>query len=297
MRATLRRIYLSSLLVITVALVANACSAKGEAVLYIGGIPDQDVSLLEARFGRLAEYLDYQLNVEVQYLPSSHYSALVTGFKNNDLQLGWFGGLTGVQARLATPNAQALAQRPRDENFHSVFVADPALGLSNLTQVAGLSLTFGSESSTSGHLMPRSFLIDAGVDLESDLNGPPSYSGSHDVTWKLVESGAFHVGALNEAVWEARVASREVDLTKVDVFYRTPPYYDYHWVVRGDLDATFGEGTTKRLRQALLSIDTSRGGEEAEIAEAFQTDRFIATNNDNYKAIEEIATTLGIIER
>lgn len=283
----------------SVAVVAG-CSGgddKNAKVLYVGGIPDQDLSLLEARFENLANYLSDDLGVTVEYLPSIDYAAVVTGFKQGDIHLGWYGGLTGVQARLFTPDAVAIAQRPRDAEFHSVFVANPSLGLTGLADVAGRSLTFGSESSTSGHLMPRSFLKGAGVDVEQDLDGPPSYSGSHDTTWKLVESGAFEVGALNEAVWEARVASGDVDVSKVDVFYRTPPYFDYHWVARGDLDDEFGDGTLARLTQALLNIDASHGQVEADIAEAFQTDRFIATSNANYQAIEDVAVDLGIIER
>lgn len=283
----------------SVAVVAG-CSGgddKNAKVLYVGGIPDQDLSLLEARFENLANYLSDDLGVTVEYLPSIDYAAVVTGFKQGDIHLGWYGGLTGVQARLFTPDAVAIAQRPRDAEFHSVFVANPSLGLSGLADVAGRSLTFGSESSTSGHLMPRSFLKGAGVDVEQDLDGPPSYSGSHDTTWKLVESGAFEVGALNEAVWEARVASGDVDVSKVDVFYRTPPYFDYHWVARGDLDDEFGDGTLARLTQALLNIDASHGQVEADIAAAFQTDRFVATNNTNYQAIEDVAVDLGIIER
>jgi phosphonate transport system substrate-binding protein len=281
-------------------LVVAGCSGSDDEntkVFYVAGIPDQDLSLLEARFENLASYLSDELGLTVEYLPSIDYPAVVTGFKQGDIHLGWYGGLTGVQARLVTPGAVAIAQRPRDAEFHSVFVANPSLGLTGLADVAGHSLTFGSESSTSGHLMPRSFLKDAGVDVGQDLDGSPSYSGSHDTTWKLVESGAFEVGALNEAVWEARVASGDVDLSKVDVFYRTPPYFDYHWVARGDLDEVFGDGTLARLTQALLSIDASAGSVEADIAEAFQTDGFIATTNENYQAIEDVAVDLGIIEQ
>jgi phosphonate transport system substrate-binding protein len=288
------------LLALASVVVVAGCSGgddENTKVLYVGGIPDQDLSLLEARFENLAGYLSDELGFTVEYLPSIDYAAVVTGFKLGDLQLGWYGGLTGVQARLQAPGAVAIAQRPRDAEFHSVFVSNPSLGLAGLADVAGHSLTFGSESSTSGHLMPRSFLKGAGVDADEDLAGPPSYSGSHDTTWKLVESGAFEVGALNEAVWEARVASGDVDLSKVDVFYRTPPYFDYHWVARGDLDEEFGDGTLERLTQALLSIDASHGPVEADIAEAFQTDGFIATSNSNYDAIEAVAVELGIIER
>ena len=285
------------LLVLASGLIVAGCSGDdSRQVLYVGGIPDQDVSRLEARFEILADYLADELDIDVEYVPSIAYAAVVTGFAAGDIQLGWYGGLTGVQARLATPGALAIAQRPRDAEFHSVFVADPTLGLTDLAGVAGRSLTFGSESSTSGHLMPRSSLLVAGVDADGDLDGL-SYSGSHDTTWKLVEAGAFEVGALNEAVWQARVDAGEVDLTKVDVFFRTPPYFDYHWVVRGDIDDTFGDGTLDRLTSALLAIDVANGGQQAQIADAFQADRFIPTSNDNYQAIEDVGVALGLIER
>ena len=273
-----------------------ACSSEEEQEpLLIAGIPDQDVSLLEARFNNLAEYLSEETGLDVQYVPQVDYAAVVTAFKQGDIHMAWYGGLTGVQARLAVPDAEAIAQRPRDAEFHSVFVAAPDSGIRGLADLRGRTLVFGSESSTSGHLMPRAFLVEAGIDVESDLDAI-SFSGSHDRTWKLVEAGSFDAGALNEAVWESRVEKGEVDLTKVGVFFRTPSYVDYHWVVNRSVDATHGEGSVDKLTDALLSIDASKGGKAQEIAEAFQTDRFIATNNDNYQAIEEVARALGIIE-
>ena len=273
-----------------------ACSSGEEKPpLIVAGIPDQDVSLLEARFNRLAEYLSEETGLDVRYVPQVDYAAVVTAFKQGDVHMAWYGGLTGVQARLAVPEAEAIAQRPRDAEFHSVFVAAPDSGIAGLADLQGRTLVFGSESSTSGHLMPRSFLRDAGIDVESDLDSI-SFSGSHDRTWKLVEAGSFDAGALNEAVWEARVASGDVDLSKVDVFYRTPPYVDYHWVVNRSVDDIYGEGTVDRLKDALLSIDASKGGKAKEIAEAFQAERFIATSNENYQAIEDVARSLGIIE-
>ena len=273
-----------------------ACSSEEEQEpLLIAGIPDQDVSLLEERFNNLAEYLSEETGLDVQYVPQVAYAAVVTAFKQGDIHMAWYGGLTGVQARLAVPDAEAIAQRPRDAEFHSVFVAAPSSGITGLADLQGKTLVFGSESSTSGHLMPRAFLVEAGIDVEHDLSAI-SFSGSHDRTWKLVEAGSFDAGALNEAVWESRVAKGEVDLTKVDVFFRTPSYVDYHWVVNRSVDATHGEGSVDKLTEALLSIDASKGGKAQEIAEAFQTDRFIATSNENYQAIEDVARTLGIIE-
>ncbi len=266
-------------------------AAEERKVLKIGAIPDQNVSKLNRRFEELANYLAEETGLEVEYVPTVDYSALVTAFERGEIHLGWFGGLTGVQARSVTPNSEAIAQRPRDEEFHSVFIAQKSLGVSNLEELKGLNFTFGSESSTSGHLMPRYYMGKGGIDPDKDLDGSPNYSGSHDKTWKLVESGAFQAGALNEAVWESAVSSGKVDLEKVEVFYTTPAYYDYNWTIN-DVDAVFGEGTKESVKKGLLSF----GEEKSEVMELFNAEKFIETKNENYDAILSVAKKLGIIE-
>lgn len=290
--------------------VAAACSGSGggadatlsaddgrsnRPTLYIGGIPDQNASKLERQFFLLADYLEQETGFDVEYRSSTDYAAIVTAFRRGDLHLGWFGGLTGVQARSFVPDAQAIAQRPRDAAFHSVFIARADLGVESLEDLAGLSFTFGSESSTSGHLMPRYFLNDAGVDPDNDFDGLPNYARSHDTTYKLVEAGAFQAGALNEAVWQAAVEQGRVDTSKVRAFFTTPPYFDYHFAVRGDLDETFGDGATDKIAEALFRLGEEDGPVAAELLALFATDGFIATENANYAMIEAVAREFGIL--
>ena len=176
-----------------------------------------------------------------------------------------------------------------------MFIAQKGLGITSLEELKGKRVTFGSESSTSGNLMPRSFLAQAGIDPEDDFSAV-NYSGSHDKTWKLVETGSFEAGALNAVVWQKRVKDGSVDTSKVEAFYTTPPYFDYHWVARGDLDEEFGDGATERLLKALLALRSDDGGVDQEIMAAFDSNRFITTNNENYSDIEQVARDLGIIE-
>ena len=272
-----------------------ACSSEEEPELLIAGIPDQDVSLLEARFNGLAEYLAEETGLSVRYVPQADYAAVVTSFKQGDIHLVWYGAVTGVQARIAVPEANAIAHRPRDGEFHSVFVAAPGSGITSLEDLRGKTVTFGSESSTSGHLMPRYYLSQAGVDTETEL-AALSFSGSHDTTWKLVEAGSFDAGALSEAVWERRVANGEIDTSKVDVFYRTPAYVNYHWVAHPSIGEKFGEDALDNITEALLTVDVDRGGQAKEIAESFNGERFVRTSNDRYQAIEDAARQFGIIE-
>jgi phosphonate transport system substrate-binding protein len=297
---------ISAIAIVSLLLFAAACSggsgASGDAsssipkpTLIIGGIPDQNVSTLEEMFGGMAAFLEQQLGITVEYRPMTSYAALVTAFKDGDVQLAWFGGLTGVQARNMTPGATAVLQRPADAEFQSVFIVGAGVTANSLEDLKGKSFTFGSESSTSGHLMPRWYLLQAGVDPEQDFRGAPSYSGSHDKTWLLVESGSFDAGVLNAAVWDRAVAGGQVDTAEVRVLQSVGPYYDYHWLAHPLIDERYGTGTTGRIVAAIkgLSVDDPS---QKKLLDLFSTDRFVDTHNDNYSQIEETARILGLIE-
>jgi phosphonate transport system substrate-binding protein len=261
-------------------------------VFKIGAIPDQNATELDKGMTATAAYLSEKTGMKVEFVPSVDYAALVTGFQRGEIHMAWFGGLTSVQARNLVPEAESIVQRPRDAEFHSVFITQSAENITKLEDIKGKSLTFGSESSTSGHLMPRYFLSEAGINPNTDLDGKPNFSGSHDTTYKLVESGAFKTGALNEAVWEAAVKEGKVDTNKVKVFYTTPSYYDYNWTINSNVEEVFGKGSKKKVKDALLSITDK----QKEIATLFQTDSFVETKNSNYKKIEQVAKELKIIK-
>ena len=290
------RVCLLGFALVFVLLFIAACGGSDTPVLRVGGIPDQDASRLVRRYDGFAAYLSQKLSVDVKYIPSVDYAAVVTAFSQGKLDLAFFGGLTGVQARLLDQGAQAIAQRQHDAQFHSKIIVRmdlPVASLADLVDIADeLTITFGSESSTSGHLMPRFYLDKIGLDPDLSFKSPPNYSGSHDLTWRLVESGAFDVGALNEDVWERAVGSGAVDTGKVRVLETTPPYFDYNWTAASGADEKFGDGFTQRIQTALLELSLE---EHQEILELFNTERFIATENANYLAIEQVARDLDII--
>ncbi|MGB7444047.1 MAG: putative selenate ABC transporter substrate-binding protein [Coleofasciculaceae cyanobacterium] len=265
-----------------------------------GAIPDQDPEKLQRLYSKLAEYLEAELNVPVEYKPVTDYTAAVTAFRVGDLDMVWFGGLTGVQARLQVPGAEAIAQRDIDEQFHSVFIANKSSGIEAIKEAQGLeklkgsTFTFGSESSTSGRLMPQYFLEQEGVKIE-DFKGEVGFSGSHDKTIQLVEAGTYQAGALNEQVWQSRLEEGEVDLEKVQVIWRTPAYYDYHWVINPEVKERYGEDFPEKVQAALMKLDPNNP-EQKEILELFGADKFIPTQNANYTQIEEVGRKIGKIK-
>lgn len=278
---------------------AGCGSSEADDVLTISAIPDQDPQQLQRTYGVLSDYLTERLGVEVEYSPVADYTASVNLFQRGDLELVFFGGVTGVQARTKVPDAVTIAQRDIDEKFHSVFVASadsgvkPLKSVDDLSAIAGHSLTFGDKISTSGRVMPQHFLAQAGVAL-SDLKGEPGFSGSHDKTAKLVESGTYEVGAMSASVWDDRLAAGTIDKAKVTEIFRTPAYHDYHWLARPNLDETFGDGFTGKLRDTLLAMDGDTA-QEREILALFQAGSFIATEPGNYTEIEAVAKQSGLI--
>ncbi|MEM8620540.1 MAG: putative selenate ABC transporter substrate-binding protein [Actinomycetota bacterium] len=276
-------------------------SSDTEVVLRIGAIPDQEPERLQRTYDLLSEYLEAELDgVDVEYVPVTEYSAAVTGFAVGDFDLAWFGALTGVQARNEVDGAAALAQRDIDETFTSVYIAradsgiEPVDSVDGLAQLEGRSFTFGSESSTSGRLMPQSFLTEAGIDVNEDFAGEPGFSGSHDATIELVNAGTFEAGAVSSEVWDSRVAEGAVDTDEIIEVFRTPPYYNYHWVGQPDLDTRFGEGFTTRVLDALMGLDPNDSGDAA-ILELFSAEGFILTEDANYDAIEAVARDVGLV--
>ncbi len=262
--------------------------------LVFTAIPDQDETRLRQRFGKVATYLSEQLNIPVNYIPVKSYTAAVTAFRNNQVQLAWFGGLSGVQARRLSLGARALAQGAEDKMFKTYFIANKGSGLTPASQlpdsIAGMRFTFGSKGSTSGRLMPEYFLRQQFDKSPDKLFSRVGFSGDHQKTIELVASGAYQLGAVNYAVWEKNVAESRVDTDKVFVIWVTPSYPDYQWTIRGDVDAQFGAGFSQRVQHALLSMRSP------DLLASFPRSAFIPAQNSDYKPIEQVARSIGLME-
>ena len=271
-------------------LLAWGARAEDKPVLRVSAIPDEAPTELQRKFKPLGDYLSKELGMEVKFVPVTDYAATVEGLAGGHLDLVWYGGFTFVQARRRTGTAVPLVQREEDAHFHSKFITRAGSGIKALQDLKGKTLAFGSESSTSGHLMPRYFLMKQGIDPNRDL-ARYAFSGAHDATAKWVESGKVDAGALNESVWKKLVDEKKVDTSKVEVFYTTPDFYDYNWTVRGDLDPK----VVQKLKAAFLGLDPSKPEQKA-ILDLQRTKRFIETRPENYAGIEEAAKSAGLIK-
>ena len=267
-----------------------AFAQSSNGVLRVSAIPDEAPTELQRKFKPLGDYLAKATGLKVEFTPVTDYAASVEGLIQRKIDMVWFGGFTFVQANVRSKGqVTPLVQRAEDEKFRSVFITTQP-GINTLEDLRGKTLSFGSESSTSGHLMPRSFLLRAKIDPDSDLKRV-AFSGAHDATVAAVAGGKVDAGALNISVWEKLVEAKKVDPKVVRVFYTTPGYYDYNWTVRSDMDPAL----KKKITDAFLALDASTP-QGREILELQRATRFVPTKTANYAAIEAAARNAGLLK-
>jgi len=281
----------------TLILILAACTAlytarsEAQTTLKVSAIPDESPTELQRKFTPLGKYLEANIGIPVEFIPVTDYAATVEGLAARKLDMVWYGGFTFVQARIRTNGtAIPLVQRAEDEKFQSVFITQPNSGINSLADLKGKTFTFGSQSSTSGHLMPRWFLLQNGIDPDKDFRRM-AFSGAHDATALQVAGGKVDAGAMNISVWNKMFEEKKLDPSQVRVFYTTPPYYDYNWTVRGDLDPVL----VQKLKHAFLALDPTQPAHK-EILDLQRASKFILTTPENYRGIEQAARSAGLLK-
>jgi phosphonate transport system substrate-binding protein len=284
---------IKSLLSIAALTAASALTSASYAqtVFRVTTIPEEAATEQTRKFGPIVKYLESKLGQKVEFIPVSDYPAAVEALVNKQVDMVWFGGFTFVQASVRSGGKIVpIAQREEDTKFQSVFITKPGSGIKTLADLKGKQVSFGSQSSTSGHLMPRSFLLDAKIDPDKDFKRV-AYSGAHDATIASVVSGKVDAAALDITVWNKFVKEGKVSDKDAVVFFSTPGYFNYNWSVHADMPAAQRE----RVKKALLDIDP-KTPEGKEILDLNRASKYIATVPENYRGIEAAARSAGLLK-
>jgi phosphonate transport system substrate-binding protein len=268
--------------------------AKASNTFVFTAIPDEDESRLRQRFDKVAIYLGKQLGVVVKYIPVKSYAAAVAAFRNDQVQLAWFGGLSGVRARILVSGSEAIAQGFEDQAFFNYFIAHSSTGLKKSDEfpkdIAGKIFTFGSKGSTSGRLIPEFHIRENLKKSPNDVFQKVGFSGNHSRTIQLVQSGAYQVGAVNSKVWDNEMKAGLIDPEKISIIWKTPPYPNYQWSIRGDVDERWGAGFKSRVKEVLLNI------KDPDLLASFPRTSFVPASNSDYQPILDVAKAIKLID-
>lgn len=295
---TIRSAFAAVLLSLTVVLsgCGGSNAAEQPTVLRFSGIPDRNKGDVAENSEKLAKWLTEKLGVEVRYQPSNSYTTSVNALAANKVDFAWLGGKTTCDAiDVGAGKVHVLATRDIDLKFKTYFVGNHAsVAAGKLGKVedlaewrdaaSKLNFTFGDGNSTSGHLMPRHFLVAAGFNPEKDFASVGYAEGGHSGTLNAVASGSFDCGALNYEVYDNASADLKA---KAELLYTTPEYVDYSWVVHDRL----GKEMIDTLRAALLGLDAADPVEGA-ILKAWSAGKFLAAKDEQWDSIRGVRDSL-----
>ncbi len=211
--------------------------------------PNQAPQRLEERHRPLLDYLEAATGIGFDLVIPSDYEDLRRQFESGDVDMGWLGGLTFVQAEMGG-HTVPLVLRDIDIQFTSCYLAKAGDIRSSIDEFRDTRFSFGPELSTSGHLMPRYFLTQQG-DIPEDFFGSVRHSSGHDQTADWVADGTVDLGVANCIILQSLFASGRVNSEDVRILDTTPPYSDYVWVARTSLN----DATRSIILDAFLALD------------------------------------------
>lgn len=268
-----------------------ALSASAQDVIRISGIPDENPTELQRKYQPMVDFLEKKLGAKVVYVPVIDYGAVVSALSAGKIDFAWLGGFSFVQAKVMA-GAKPVVMRDIDRQFKSVFISHIGTGIDKAEDLKGKTFAFGAKSSTSGHLFPRYYLEkNYGIAPERDFNGQPMYSGAHDSTVKLVESGKIQAGALNAEVWNRLLDTNKVDRAKVKVIWTTPEYVDYVWTARKELSPAL----VKKFGDAFLALDANNPEHKAVMA-LQGAKKFVTAHPEDFDLIEKVGRSTGLLK-
>lgn len=273
---------------------ANTANGDGDGPtrLVFSAIPGEKATKMREKFSAFGDWLSKELGIPVEYRHAASYKASVHMFAKGEIQLAWFGGLTGCQARARVKGAAAIAQGVEDPEYYSYFIAHKDAGVEPSDSpdkfpegLAGKTFTWGSNSSTSGRLMPEFFLKKhTGKTPSEYFAGRPLVSGSHPKTAESVQSGAVQAGSLSYRTYDKMVKDGEIDPAVCVKVWQTPHYADYNFTAHPSLGTAFIE----RLQAAILKY-----ADKDVLENGFQRTGFIKAQNSDFARIRETAIAAG----
>ncbi len=255
--------------------------------ILIAVLPDQSKDTLVSQYAALLDYLESETSLEIEVEIPLDYSDLLDQFDAGRVDLAWFGGLTFTQAERRS-QAVPLVFRDVDLQFTSCYLTKSSDKRTTISEFEGEDFSFGPSLSTSGHLMPRHFMMDDGLDPEQFF-ASIRHSAGHDQTATWVANGTVALGVANCVIVGSLFGNGLLGNDDVRIIETTPPYSDYVWAVRASLP----ERTKLTLLDAFLALDASIP-EHREILRSQGANAYFPAASENFAMVRMAADRAGL---
>jgi phosphate/phosphite/phosphonate ABC transporter binding protein len=218
---------------------------KEKQTVNFGVIPRDNPRILYERYQPLLDYLTGTTPYTYELVLKKNYEETVNALGSGDMDMALLGPLTYLEAR-AKFGARCIL-KPKgadgDARYRSVIIIKKGSALKQLSELEGKSFAFSATKSTSGNLIPRYLLANAGLHL-SDLGRYANFD-YHDSVVKAVLKGQQDAGAVRVSV------ARKYNKLGIEILAESEP------IPTGPLVA--GPGTpsavVESIKRALLALN------------------------------------------
>jgi phosphonate transport system substrate-binding protein len=278
-------------LLLLLAVLTVACSEQGSVgekpdVIRVGVLPDQEASVLQKKFHPLLSYLQEQTGFKYELVIPGSYSNLLQLFKEGKLEMAYFGAVTFLKAHDAV-GAEALVTRDVDNRFTSVIVIPADSEAKSLQDLKGKRFSFASSLSTSGHYMPRYFLLENGIDPE-EFFLEVLYSSTHDKAAYMVQDGKVDAAVLNAVIYKIMLEDGRLDKNRIKLLWESPPYQDYAWAVQ----TSISNRVKISIRDAFLNLSKDVETHK-KVLEAIGANYFLPLKVENFDKLKSALNRVG----
>ncbi|HEB59755.1 MAG TPA: phosphate/phosphite/phosphonate ABC transporter substrate-binding protein [Gammaproteobacteria bacterium] len=218
-------------------------------ILHVAILPDQSEMRIRERYAPLVEHLREHAGFSAELRIPGSYEELLQWFRDREVDLVLFGGITYVQAHLQS-GAVPLVIRDVDGRSRSVLLVKDDSSARTIRDLKGLPLAFGDRLSTTGHVMPRYFFGLLGIEPETYF-GDIFYSGAHDLTAEWVRDGRIAAGISNSGIVAEMYADGRLKSGQLRILWESPPLADYVWAVPSDMSRE----DRSRIRDSFLHMN------------------------------------------
>lgn len=267
---------------------SEASTEKDELV--IGLVPSQSEGEMETAMNKLKAELEEKLgrSVKIDHYPA--YNGVVEALNFGHIDMAYFGPLTYVIAHERSGAEAIITQLVDGEPYYHSFIITRKDATWNsldelLADKENVHFAFGSQSSTSGSLIPGVELKQRNVFRSEDDHDfkQVTYTGSHDITAQSVLNGNVDAGAMDSAIFEAKIRAGSLNEEDYKIIWKSEKIFQYPWAVRPNMD----DETIQQLQEAFVSIT------DEEILNAFGATAFTTATNEDYAAIKQAAIVDG----
>lgn len=290
---------LIALLLLTLSLVSGCSTgtqtsqesqtAQETKVLRVGAIPSEDSQKVRAAYKPLVDYLEKQTGMKVELFVATDYSGVIEAMRSGKLDVAYFGPFSYIMAA-AKANAEAFAveqKKGSGTSYRSIVITSPESGINSLEDLKGHSFAFVDPASTSGNLVPRSFLKKKGIDPDQDFKSV-IYAGGHDACELAVKNHKVDAAADADDNYDLMKANGLISDKDIKVIFTSDPIPNSPWAWRKDLP----EDLKAKIKTAFLNMAQNDPSGMGKIGKGIE--QYVETNDAAYNGIREIAKIMNI---